>query len=147
MKKFICVLLCVLMCAATVALVACDKKEETLKFGMGVLISASATDATADKDGEGKATINVAVITVDADGKVTGINILSHSETAGLGAKATENSFRDRFAGLIQGITVSKDKAGDNSIDAITGATITSNAVYCSIEAALNQFEKCGGVK
>ena len=75
MKKFICVLLCVLMCAATVALVACDKKEETLKFGMGVLISASATDATADKEGQGKATINVAVITVDADGKVVACQI------------------------------------------------------------------------
>ena len=75
MKKFICVLLCVLMCAATLTLVACDKKEETLKFGMGVLISASATDATADKDGEGKATINVAVITVDAQGKVVACQI------------------------------------------------------------------------
>jgi hypothetical protein len=75
MKKFICVLLCVLMCAATLTLVACDKKEETLKFGMGVLISASATDATADKDGEGKATINAAVITVDADGKVVACEI------------------------------------------------------------------------
>jgi hypothetical protein len=63
------------MCAATVALVACDKKEETLKFGMGVHISASATDATADKEGQGKATINVAVITVDADGKVVACQI------------------------------------------------------------------------
>ncbi len=70
MKRFICVLLCVLMALATVTLVACDKKEETLKFGMGVLISASATDATADKEGQGKATITAAVITVDADGKV-----------------------------------------------------------------------------
>ena len=75
MKKFICILLCVLMCAATVALVACDKKEETLKFGMGVHISASATDATADKEGQGKATINVAVITVDAEGKVVACQI------------------------------------------------------------------------
>ena len=75
MKKFICVLLCVLMCAATLTLVACDKKEETLKFGMGVHISASATDATADKEGQGKATINVAVITVDAEGKVVACQI------------------------------------------------------------------------
>ena len=79
---------------------------------------------------------------VDADGKVTGINVLSHSETAGLGAKATEDSFRDRFVGLIQGITVSKDKAGDNSIDAITGATITSRAVVEAVNAAI---EAAGG--
>ena len=77
MKKFICVLLCVLMCAATVALVACDKKEETLKFGMGVHISASATDATADKDGTGKVDVTIAAVTVDKDGKIEDIEKLS----------------------------------------------------------------------
>ena len=71
MKKFICVLLCVLMALATLTLVACDKKEATLKFGLGVYTDvSSATDATEDKEGEGKATITAAVITVDADGKV-----------------------------------------------------------------------------
>ena len=86
---------------------------------------------------------DISVMTgVDADGKVTGVNILSHGETAGLGAKATEESFRDRFVGLIHGITVSKDKAGDNSIDAITGATITSRAVVDAVNAAI---EAAGG--
>ncbi len=86
---------------------------------------------------------DISVMTgVDADGKVTGVNILSHAETAGLGAKATETSFRDQFAGLIKGITVSKDKAGENSIDAITGATITSRAVTEAVNAAI---EAAGG--
>lgn len=81
---------------------------------------------------------DISVMTgVDADGKVTGVNILSHAETAGLGAKAAEQSFRDRFIGLIGGITVSKDKAGENSIDAITGATITSRAVTEAVNAAI----------
>ena len=80
---------------------------------------------------------------VDSEGKVTGINILSHSETAGLGAKATEQSFRDMFIGLVEGITVSKDKAGENSIDALTGATITSRAVVNAVNAAI---EAAGGV-
>ena len=81
---------------------------------------------------------DISVMTgVDKDGKVTGVNILSHSETAGLGAKAAEQSFRDRFLGLVQGITVSKDRAGDNSIDAITGATITSRAVVEAVNAAI----------
>lgn len=86
---------------------------------------------------------DISVMTgVDADGKVTGVNILSHAETAGLGAKAAEQSFRDRFIGLIGGITVSKDKAGENSIDAITGATITSRAVTEAVNAAI---EAAGG--
>lgn len=86
---------------------------------------------------------DISVMTgVDAEGKVTGVNILSHAETAGLGAKAAEQSFRDRFVGLIGGITVSKDKAGDNSVDAITGATITSRAVTDAVNAAI---EAAGG--
>ena len=79
---------------------------------------------------------------VDADGKVTGVNILSHGETAGLGANATNESFRDQFKGLVNGITVSKDKAGENSIDALTGATITSRAVVRAVNAAI---EAAGG--
>ncbi len=86
---------------------------------------------------------DISVMTgVDINGKVTGINILSHAETAGLGAKAAEQSFRDRFIGLVSGITVSKDKAGENSIDAITGATITSRAVVNAVNAAI---EAAGG--
>lgn len=79
---------------------------------------------------------------VNIEGKVTGVDILSHSETAGLGAKADEQDFRDRFVDHIFGITVSKDKAGENSIDAITGATITSRAVVGAVNAAI---EAAGG--
>ncbi len=81
---------------------------------------------------------DISVMTgVDIEGKVTGVNILSHSETAGLGAKATTDGFKNQFIGHISGITVSKDKAGDNAIDAITGATITSRAVTNAINAAI----------
>ena len=82
------------------------------------------------------------VATVDKDGKVTGVNILSHSETAGLGANAVKESFRDQFVGLVKGITVSKDKPGENSIDALTGATVTSRAVTKAVNAAI---EAAGG--
>ncbi|MBE6770529.1 MAG: RnfABCDGE type electron transport complex subunit G [Ruminococcaceae bacterium] len=86
---------------------------------------------------------DISVMTgITADGKVTGVNILSHGETAGLGANATNESFRDQFKGLVQGITVSKDKAGDNSIDALTGATITSRAV---VEAVNSAIQTAGG--
>lgn len=79
---------------------------------------------------------------VDAEGKVTGVNILSHGETAGLGANATNESFRSQFVGLVKGITVSKDQPGENSIDALTGATITSRAVVRAVNAAI---EAAGG--
>ena len=86
---------------------------------------------------------DISVMTgIDSDGKVTGVNILSHAETAGLGANATGEKFRNQFIGLISGITVSKDKAGENSIDALTGATITSRAVVNAVNAAI---EAAGG--
>jgi electron transport complex protein RnfG len=82
---------------------------------------------------------NVEVMTgVTVDGKVTGISILSHSETPGLGAKAkTDDGWRAQFVDKIMDITVSKDQAGDNSIDAITGATITSKAVVAAVNEAI----------
>ncbi len=85
MKKFICVLLSVLMMVSVATFVSCDNnkgnneeqstnadnQETTLKFGMGVYTNvSSATNATEDKEGEGKAAITAAVITVDANGKV-----------------------------------------------------------------------------
>ena len=35
----------------------------------------------------------------------------------------------------------------DSDIDAISGATLTSDAVYVAVGAALDQFKECGGVK
>lgn len=79
---------------------------------------------------------------VDAQGKVTGVSILDMSETAGLGANAKRDTFREQFIGKIKGITVSKDEAGENSIDALTGATVTSRAVTRAVNAAI---EAAGG--
>ena len=80
---------------------------------------------------------------VDSEGKVTGVSILDMSETAGLGANAKRDSFREQFIGKIKGITVSKDEAGENAIDALTGATVTSRAVTRAVNAAI---EAAGGV-
>lgn len=126
---------------------------DAVSFGEETEVNGAKVVAALDENGEiiGHVVVNTAkgyggdisVMTgVDADGKVTGVNILSHAETAGLGAKAAEQSFRDRFVGLVSGITVSKDKAGENSIDAITGATITSRAMTEAVNAAI---EAAGG--
>ncbi|MDY3929619.1 MAG: RnfABCDGE type electron transport complex subunit G [Clostridia bacterium] len=74
---------------------------------------------------------------VDADLKVSGLDIVSQSETAGLGAKCVNEDFRNQFIGKSSGITVSKSGAKDNEIDAITSATITSKAVTLGVNTAL----------
>lgn len=79
----------------------------------------------------------IKVLTGIIDNKVCGVDILSHSETPGLGAKATEPEFKDRFLDKTVGIGIAKENAGDNEINAMSGATITSTAVTSCVNTAL----------
>ncbi|MBE6951094.1 MAG: RnfABCDGE type electron transport complex subunit G [Ruminococcaceae bacterium] len=79
------------------------------------------------------------MVGVDPEGNVLGISIVSHTETAGLGAVAAANTsageaFRGQFVGTSGSVAVSKD---GGTLDAITGATITSRAVCAGVNAAL----------
>ena len=86
MKKLICVLLSVLMLATAVAFVGCEKAPATVKMGLGVYTATpTTTDASEDKDGQGKVAITAAVITVDAEGKVVACQL----DTADLTVKFT----------------------------------------------------------
>lgn len=94
--------------------------------------------------GEGGYGGDISVMTgVTVEGTVTGVKVLNHNETPGLGAKSKNEDFRDQFKGLVSGITVSKEKATGNSIKAITGATKTSTAVANAVNDAI---ELAGGV-
>lgn len=85
------------------------------------------------------------MVGISADGKVTGVTVTNHAETPGLGTKAMTVEYLSQYEGVTEAAAGHiKDDAG---IDAITGATISSNAVYCSVSEALEQFKECGGVK
>lgn len=73
------------------------------------------------------------------DGTVKGIEIISMSETAGLGAKASEKEFKDQYSNKqVTEFTVTKTGAvNDNEIDALSGATITSRAVTGAVNAGI----------
>lgn len=83
--------------------------------------------------------IKVAIGVSNKTNKITGFTVLSHSETAGLGAKATEDEFKSQFIGKsANGINYTKNGASnDTEIDALSGATITSNAVCEAVDSAL----------
>lgn len=79
------------------------------------------------------------MVGVDPEGNVLGISIISQTETAGLGAVAAASTsageaFRDQFVGMNGTIAVAKD---GGTVDAITGATITSRCVCNGVNAAL----------
>jgi electron transport complex protein RnfG len=83
---------------------------------------------------------------VDGDGAITGLQILSHTETPGLGAKIASAGFRDRFRSKrIENLKLKKDAPGTGQIDAITGATISSRAVAKALYATLDAFYKENG--
>lgn len=82
-------------------------------------------------------------IGITADGHLNGISILSISETAGLGMKAADDAFKGQFTDK-DVATFSVTKTGstnDSEIDAISGATITSDAVTYGVNAGLAYFE------
>lgn len=79
------------------------------------------------------------MVGVDADLACTGISVTDSSETAGLGAIASQASaagdaFRGQFVGQSGTVAVTKD---GGTINALTGATITSRAISKGVTAAL----------
>lgn len=79
---------------------------------------------------------------IAADGTLNGISILDISETAGLGMKA-ESVLKPQFAGKkVPGFTYTKQGAEtDSQIDAISGATITTNAFTNAVNGGLYYFQ------
>lgn len=82
---------------------------------------------------------------VSRGGEVTGVQTLTLNETAGLGMNAQKDSFRDQFKGKSGQISVAKNNPGENKIQALTGATITSQAVTDAVNTALELYQQITG--
>ena len=80
---------------------------------------------------------------VALDGTTLGISFLSISETAGLGMNADTDSFKDQFKDQnVPEFSYSKTGATqEGEIDALSGATITTNAVTNGVNAGLCVFQ------
>lgn len=73
-------------------------------------------------------------IGIDKQGNITGISILDASnETPGLGAKVTEDEFTSQFKGL-------SSQNVESEVDAISGATYSTNGVKNAVNSALDYF-------
>ncbi|MBR5390796.1 MAG: RnfABCDGE type electron transport complex subunit G [Clostridia bacterium] len=85
------------------------------------------------------------IVGLDKSFVVTGVSIVKHSETSGLGAVAASTgadgqAFRDQFIGLTSANVV-KD---GGTVEAITGATITSRAVCRGVNDAIAAAKTVG---
>lgn len=79
---------------------------------------------------------------IQDDGTLNGISILSIGETAGLGMRATTDEFKNQFKDRnVEKFTYTKTgAAADDEIDALSGATITTNAMTNGVNAGLCAF-------
>jgi len=78
-----------------------------------------------------------------AEGKITGVSILSQSETPGLGANAVKPEFTGQYEQALpeSGFDVIKNaQPQDGEIEAMTGATITSKAVTGAVNEAISLY-------
>ena len=81
------------------------------------------------------------------DGTLNGISILSIGETAGLGMNADTPAFKDQFVGKqVEKLQYTKNGATqDDEINAISGATVTTNAMTNGVNAGLCAFRVMEG--
>lgn len=70
---------------------------------------------------------------MDADGVIEQCKTLLHAETSGLGSKTAEDPYRNQYC------KKSAETLGE--VDAITGATISSNAYKNAIEDAFKAYD------
>ena len=110
------------------------KIAEAMTLLTGEAPAAAPAEETPAADGALSATVqgfggDVTVqVELNDDGTVKTLAIDTPNETAGLGQRASEAEFTDQFIGKAGPFTY-----GENGIDALSGATITSNAVLEAI--------------
>lgn len=110
------------------------KENEGLKFIPGVDSSENVIGyvVVVDQGGYG-GNINFS-LGIDLDGEITGLRIMNHQETPGLGAKITGLEWENHWIGKDKTCTFNK------SVDAFAGATISPSCVYAGIQKALSAY-------
>ena len=112
-----------------------DQSGETLGYAFTVVTS------------EGYGGVIQFSMGVQNDGTLNGISILSIGETAGLGMNADTPAFKDQFVGKqVEKLQYTKNGATqDDEINAISGATVTTNSMTNGVNAGLCAFRVMEG--
>ena len=98
--------------------------------GYAVTVSASGSQGTIEM-----------MVGVDAAGAVTGVSVVSHSETAGIGTKVIGNEPTASGVGVLYQFVGKSAADGTlavgSNVDAITGATVSTRGITTGVNAAL----------
>ncbi|AWZ49200.1 electron transporter RnfG [Clostridiaceae bacterium 14S0207] len=85
------------------------------------------------------------MVGISNDGKLSGIKIITQTETPGLGANSTKPSFYGQYKDkpIKEDLAVVKaSPSKDNEIQAMSGATITSKAVTSGVNEAIKFYKE-----
>ncbi|MBC7321449.1 FMN-binding protein [bacterium] len=74
------------------------------------------------------------VVGMDINKRITGVRVLSHSETPGLGEKAVKNDYLEQY--------INKSNDNINTVKFITGATISSKAIREGVKKGIALISK-----
>ncbi len=83
------------------------------------------------------------IVGINADGTVAGAKVTAHAETPGLGAKSQDAEWIAQYSGQPADGSLAVTKDG-GTINAITGATITSRAVTLGVNTAAQYVASLG---
>lgn len=87
------------------------------------------------------------LVGIASDGTVAGIQVISESETDGIGSNALTDDYLGGFAGMeATGSLTIEDGSGDAThVDGVSGATFTSTAVVTDLNIAFEAYAALGG--
>ena len=93
-----------------------------------------------------KGAVNL-MVGLDIDGKVVGVEVISHGETVGIGDVIEEDSFRSKFIGREGSLSYKKGASESEVgvIDGHSGATYSSKAVIAGVDAAFGAYKTMKG--
>jgi len=108
----------------------------TASNGTGIVVTAKTNSYGGDL---------TAMIGIDSEGAITGVQVTEASDTPGVGTKAQAESHLSQYTGLTE--LTSDDVKKDTNVEAVTGATVSSKAVHRCVYCAMEQFKLMGGAQ
>ena len=121
-----------------------DENQTITKLSVAKNDAGETTGYVAETTFSGAQGMITMVVGLDDDYNCTGVYVTKHSETSGLGAKAAETTagaWRDNVVGATEGTALAKD---GGTIEAISGATITSRAVVNEVQSVIAAAKSLG---
>ncbi len=84
------------------------------------------------------------IVGISLEGKTTGIKVVSHAETAGLGSNIEKDSFKNKFINksVNEKFIVSKAVVKETDIETIGGATFSTKSFTSAVNNAIDIYNK-----